>query len=1794
MTAGDAPRNTVAPEPEFRPSPASDTADRTPRSASPHGHALLALQQTAGNHAVSRLVQRDPGSGGGAVSSFRGFVEMPVSTDVVAIVDELPELLHLISTLRPDDVAASEGVPAEVANPHVVIVWTVDKLVRLTGSGVPVLIEDSPGPPLTANRTIMLGEAGTGRLWRVGTVHGRIAARASDLRAAALQGVERGVSQVIIALPAVRMADDPVAIPAIEARIAAAAEMRRRAAGPPGWASGANERLRRRLRHRAEAAGGAEGGDAAGTGAGTQGTGRGGGGTSTSGSGVGEEGTGTGAGTTGEGRGPDGGRPLQGPVRTSVTVRRDGQPILSITKDRARTTIPMRENESDDELERRVDRAIEDLQQSRDPSRITGVSGGAGETGFQPGASAEVGGQTRPREGGSEQGRRTTGVDHPEERVPGDADVANAPPYPSEITTAVWQRPPDPPPDQGAPIAADVRAPTTVLGATNAFSMVLDYAAQARDWRDETFLRLGRVRYTWELIDVSGLTMERARARQSETNLGRGERQDVGRAEGRDIVRSFEQMADDQARDIEQMQDDDWPWEARAAYLGVIGISNTVRAVGSLIASYFSIVSTPQHERRIGFDREGEFLVRCVATPVVTDEQKANPDRYVIRASSVAVLPIRVMTLGRRATESVEQEQRQGESLEHAVESAESPEARELAEARLEAHRRGADMSGFGAFTSTVEGLRRQLDVAQRLQRRRAEGPPDARWGADLLQLDVVLLSRNYHLDRYLHEIRSQLIAAGGRGADEGRGEHERWVGQQARSFRQRDGAAVEFRPRVVLASEENGQVTPVMCMLGELASSTDERPRWRLVDVSSPGGRDYYSGSSDTAGAPGHAAAIRDAFRNFAENNGYGRGLIAIRLPSQLTEQYGSSITVDRQMVSAPGARGRALQRLRDLATVAEIAGLFVGGPAALALGAVGGIAGVAGGVDALMRRHRAGTLLRPDTLFDVFSVVGGVAALGGVGAGVARLHVADLVNAGQRVPSWIQRLETTEHVVRVYGVIDGAQQVFSVTHSLSEEMQAAAAGNLSEGERRAATSLALARALRSGAITVRSFGQSITEEAAPRMRPGDRPGAGGEGGGSVPFDGLASAAQRHADGQAPALRPADEGAPAPTARRTAPEPVTEADGPGESGPRPSDDGGTRIATTDDYVRMAVETAAARRAAVDRTRQAAAEQARAATSDAPTAATGESPRPEPSDQRRRSPRADDGGTRIVTIDDLAEVSLGRRPVRDVSEGIDTLARRTRGDGETDRGGSNADIARDVLRAAGDLGAVRREVASITNLGEAQLGQVVREVQTARQRITDDSVGRTLGDLQRQERFADLAFVVQDHGTVGFASDRDITIRVEPRDPSAYATLGDAERQAMDRRMIQASAEAVPLLYDALEQAGFPANRALDTNFYTELHESRIRAVDRAEAIGIAADQQVVSLTEVLLNTTPTQWRSYVDGQLARIDADQQSPTDMRGDMRRRFLDQVSQAESTASRLLGDDASTAGPDQRNAALASARERLVAALDADPPPPARDIRRLMAEVKLLEPDAYGTRPAVESVVLGSQAMRRASLRDVMDDGFRTDRQIRRGDGTPGPSRVDPETGRMVEVSAERELARRRGEAGRHVGHRRAGDEGASTYQVAAARLAAAEAVYGHLVGHLPDPTIASHADASTAAKNLLRVVDEAETAGVRRSQAGAVARLPEIVAGKQQPGPEATQRAVDAWARTREIAAWASDAGVPLTNGAERLAAFISWARVHGDQLVGTLRQRAESAAWAEGVEVGGLDVRTPTAAAAGP
>jgi hypothetical protein len=1818
--------------------PASPFAAGAKRLSAVRPREVMALQRMAGNAAVSRLVagrratvQRE-GPGGGEAHLVRadkaGSGAAEQWTDIVAEGDDpmekvkaAPYLFRQTDTLKPDEKYKGN---AAAFHPDLLAIVYLDYIVIVGRSG-PLEVRPQTTPPLMAPRSVVvLADTANFTFWTLQIEENTGQVRAHHDPTLLMYGVQKNAIGMYAFIPGLYLGADLKAD--IEKGISKATDATQPKPGQnPDWAKGQLSKLKKR-RGKGAAPGG-PGGTDSGTGLGRQGTGTGGGGTKDDPKAVpGGDGQekkdgakaggpprdpadpnqpkdpkdplkppSTGSSSTpaknadpapGE-RKPGGtvpgdpnapkSKPLQGDPVYKVITTSDGVTHLQMTIDRASTWITMRDGEGDAALDARVDQALEKLQDSRDPDLHGKLAKPAKSTGFTEPSKGQPGTSGTGAEA-AKQARTSATFATPGERIPGARGGANAPAYPARITMG----------------GSQVDAPVTVNGATNAFTMEIDYAAMSFGMQDEVFNRMQTIQFYWELIDVTGKTLAEQKVVGKTALVGSGERIGAGSGAGQGISRDMDAIAEDEQNDIKMMERDNWGWDARAAYLTLIGVSNVVRVVGSLIGSYVSIVTNPLNERSIGFDRTGEFLVRCVATPQVSDAARDDPDNHVIRASSIAALPIRVMDINARAKDSLDEEGNQLAKLEKEVKEAKDEKSRKEAELKLEAAKKATAQAGQAAFKSSVGGIREQLATARLLKKHMDAHVPDKELSAPELWLELALEQRATTVDEMIGQLERQLKTMAGDDAEkgEGQGEHEKWVAAQSGTFK----GGIEYRPRVVLASEETGQVTPVLMMLGEAKDSTDSHPKWRLIDISSPSSRDIYEGESGSQGAAGHKAAIHDAFRNFAENNEYGRGTIAIRLPSQLTSEPAyAGVTVDPMMRSAKGGKGRFLQRLQDLATVAEVVGLFVTGPLGAAVAAVGGVAGAVIAVDSLIKRARTGHVVEVGTIFDILGVVGGVASLGGAGAALGRAHLDKLAASGSKMPGWVNRLEQTEKALHIHGMIGNIQQVIVIPMQLVQELNAIEGGT--EGERDARRALALLRGFKSGAISViGAMGGIPTGKEKPGAAAGEpEPSAPKQ----LPPGHNADAADAHAGGSGPAKPPTQ--APVEVVGGTG-RPAAEPGGPG-AGEHAGDAGGApkggevKTPSADQVMAKALELAQKRGQATEKAIEGGGTGQKPATPDAgatggakPTEPGGTSgPKPaEPGATRPGEAQAGhagtpgaaggEGGTEKVGPDVARREALiglaakaGAKP--------DAEAQGVRREATTNKAAADQDAV-SAVKDSGEFGQLRRDVESMSNLNDGQRSALKSRLQEARVAVTNEHVGKVLSELQK--RFPDLEFHVQDLGTVGFNSDRDITIRVTAKDPGAYAKLGESERSGMDRRMVQASAEAVPELYKALEAAGFPANKSLDTNFYTELHEGRIKPADAAEARSIAADQQIVSLTEVLLNTSPEQWKAFVEQQRGMIEGLRGKGTperDITG-LRKRLDAQVSEAEANAKRLVGDATGHPTPDARDAALNKARQDLVAALKQQPPPTARELRQLMADVKLLEPDAYGTRAAVEGVVLGGQTMKGASMEKVQGDGFRTRKQIEHGEGEPGPRRLDPETGELREVSAEDEVGRRRAEGQANVGHQRAGDTGQNSFEQNARRLQVAEAVLGHLLGHLPGPGKSAPVDTSAAAKNLGRIVEAVGEAGIRGKSDG-LPHLSAIVAAKgAADSVGAIHKELGSWARESGVKGWAETNGLPLHTDAQRVDAFLAWSREQAMNLTGRMRVRAETGALYDDVPVG--------------
>lgn len=693
---------------------------------------------------------------------------------------------------------------------------------------------------------------------------------------------------------------------------------------------------------------------------------------------------------------------------------------INVWADGAVVAIKLQDGDTTEQLLDKVEKASEALRDARDPAQSQGLAKPAEKTGF-----------TNESDG---KGQSTVDVSKVTE-VPGGERIANTLAYPSNIVAFGFSN--------NDPV-------TTVLGATNHFSMEINYASAGADQLSQVAARMQQINYSWELIDVTGKKQQDEKLRQ--TKFSESNRVGRGSGVGRDFSRRLDEIGEDTSADIDDLTSGSaaeiaLTWPARATWLGVVGVSDGIRTLGSVVSSFIAIVSQPRDEQSVGFSKLGDYVLRCVATPVASD------DAQIIRASSVAAKPIRVVNINERAT---------------AVNDAAVTKIRKL-QAELEKTPDGQEK----------EDLKKRIERLQKSERANVEDNTQENIALDeakliiLNRLDAAIESRIPTADRdpdsRLMDVQLQLS---GISRDEYRKQLVREI-QQLKEILQRANAfskhykGPHYRPAVTLASEENGSVTQMLMILGEAKNQQDGVKQWALSDITSPNTQQVYFGSSSQPSIAGHQEAIRNAFINFRENAEYGRGTIAIRLPEAIGADFGGAISIESTMRAAPGTRARVMQRLNDLATAAEIAGLVIAGPAGAAIGIAGAAAGAIVAVDRISRRNSGERLKFWDfeTMMDLVAISGVAAAVGGQG----------VLSLGQ-IPKWAKRVERIEQALHVYSVGQLGLQVIVIPYQLTVQLNAIDdMKELSPGEKSARRAEAVLQAVRSGAMTVYSAKQML-----------------------------------------------------------------------------------------------------------------------------------------------------------------------------------------------------------------------------------------------------------------------------------------------------------------------------------------------------------------------------------------------------------------------------------------------------------------------------------------------------------------------------------------------------------------------------------------------------------------------------------------------------------------------------------------------------------------------------------------------
>ena len=431
--------------------------------------------------------------------------------------------------------------------------------------------------------------------------------------------------------------------------------------------------------------------------------------------------------------------------------------------------------------------------------------------------------------------------------------------------------------------------------------------------------------------------------------------------------------------------------------------------------------------------------------------------------------------------------------------------------------------------------------------------------------------------------------------------------------------------------------------------------------------------------------------------------------------------------------------------------------------------------------------------------------------------------------------------------------------------------------------------------------------------------------------------------------------------------------------------------------------------------------------------------------------------------------------------------------------------ALDAIVETGSFKELRAQVAA-EMFGPQKRAQ--EAIQQARRAVVDG----VLAEIKRviEAKYPGVEIRFSDLGTPGFASDRDITIKA-----SGNAKTAD---------LIAASVEGVRAAYDVLNGnppgpgadpfAGaraktggrkLPPDRVLDSNFYTELHEGSVTPRTPEERLGVIEDQSVVSLTELRANMHDgAEWTAYRERLLKTFEDSGADPTGTEAQLNRFAANRLKQQLDAAERLYTELHPPGKTSEQ--VLGEVQQQLLDALAAGAPP--REIRALQARIKLLEPDAYGTRAAVVGVVDQSQGAARAETRQQAWEKLSTGKE--------------PMTPRELAATSAQEAAASAGKL-RHA----APDTGATTAQ------------------------------AVSAAKYLARVWDGFRKAGLSM-QHPLLDRTGEIIGSKQEANAQKAAMA--------ELHRWAEDHNRLGLDDQGVRDAFVREVKALGEQLDQRLRR----------------------------
>jgi hypothetical protein len=584
---------------------------------------------------------------------------------------------------------------------------------------------------------------------------------------------------------------------------------------------------------------------------------------------------------------------------------------------------------------------------------------------------------------------------------------------------------------------------TTIAGGDNVFRMALDWDRYQFGLANQTIARLGTVKYRWQLFNVTEgyhTTAEEA-AKAAEEKAGPNS--DTSKDLSHNTMGSTRRTAERASEELKEEREGDSSWPIKAAKMSAAGASAVWDIAGSAVSELIENFLRPQSEWKIGVADPGDYIVRCLATPI-GDEDK--PDDQQVRRTSVAGFPLRVRDVTTRAIEV-------NTSEEADIASAE----------KVLATKRAALAKAPGDAALDAEVKLKELALAA--MKKEAARDTSTRMADELADLDA-----DHDALIYLHENTTDQVTDGKilmamrRIVDvEGLTTPKQWEqrfeqvkkakearGKQAKQLSSwkadRLKAGNELRPKVTFVSEDNGAAIPMDMVLGEDVDSKPGSPKWTLLDVTTSETQGHYEGAGSGAGEEGHRTAIAQAFEAYRQKAEYGPGTLAVALPP--IAQAGTTPAVPTILLMRPGTKQRWKHRLGNLVQMATLAAPFVRGGKALAT-----IAGVAGGIDALDNLHDRASNDKLKANFQTLNDIMGV--LGPVLEGMKAMAALPALSKGRAavVGSTMHVLVTVGDEVQKYllpaSVLHDIDGVLGNDELRPDQKQAAIAGILGRGLR-------------------------------------------------------------------------------------------------------------------------------------------------------------------------------------------------------------------------------------------------------------------------------------------------------------------------------------------------------------------------------------------------------------------------------------------------------------------------------------------------------------------------------------------------------------------------------------------------------------------------------------------------------------------------------------------------------------------------------------------------------------------------